>query len=66
MKILQRSINVFAVLFLAFSLYVPFVAVDDKLVAFFKVFGTGVVLVLIANYIFLGKLTLWNSIRRDE
>ena len=66
MKILQRSINVIAVLFLAFSLYVPFVAMDGKLVAFFKVFGTGVVLVLIVNYIFLGKLTLWNSIRRDE
>ena len=66
MKILQRSINVIAVLFLAFSLYVPFDVVGNKLEAFLKIFGSGLVLVLIANYIFLGKLTLWNIVKRDE
>lgn len=66
MKILQRSINVIAILFLAFSLYVPFDVVGDKLIAFLKIFGAGLVLVLIANYIFLGKLTLWNIVKRDE
>jgi hypothetical protein len=65
MKILQRSVNVIAILFLAFSLYLPFDVVGDKLSAFLKVFGIGVVLVLIANYIFFGKLTLWNRVKRD-
>jgi hypothetical protein len=66
MKILQRSINVLAVLFFAFSLYIPFDVVGDKLDAFFKVFGIGLVLILIANYIFIGKLTLWNKVKKDE
>ncbi len=66
MNIMQRTVNVIAVLFLAFSLYLPFDVVGDKLSAFLKVFGTGVVLVLVANYIFFGKLTIWNRVKRDE
>ena len=66
MKMLQRTINVFAVLFLAGSLYLPFEVVGDKLDAFLKIIGTSVALVLIANYIFFGKLTLWNKIEKAE
>jgi hypothetical protein len=66
MKILQRTVNVIAVLFLALSIYTPFQVVGDKLIAFFQFFGTSLVLVFIANYIFFGKLTLWNRVKRDE
>ncbi len=66
MKILQRTVNIIAVLFLAFSLYLPFDVVGDKLSAFLKVFGTGVVLVLVVNYILFGKLTIWNKVKQGE
>lgn len=69
MKILQRTINVFAVLFLAISLYLPFRIVGDigdRLDFFLKIFGTSLALILIANYIFFGKATLWNRIEKDE
>jgi len=66
MKIFQRSINVIAVLFLAFSLYIPFDVVGEKLDAFLKVFGTGLALILVANYIFFGKIRLWNKMEKDE
>lgn len=66
MKILQRTINVIAVLFLAFALYLPFDVVGDKLDAFLRVLGTGIVFVLVTNYIVFGKITLWHRTEKGE
>ena len=66
MKILQRTVNVFAILFLAISIYLTFEVVGDKLDAFLKIFGTGFSLIIIANYIFFGKVRFWNKIENDE
>jgi hypothetical protein len=66
MKVLQRTINVIAVLFLALSLYLPFDVVGDKLDAFLRIFGTGIVFILVTNYIVFGKITLWHKTEKGE
>ena len=66
MKIIQRTINVIAILFLSFALYLSFDVVDDKLDAFLRVIGTGIAFVLVTNYIVFGKITLWHRTEKGE
>ena len=56
----QRAVNVLALAFLAFAIYMPFGTVGDALDGFARVIAFGVPVILSLNYIFFGKVTLWN------
>jgi hypothetical protein len=62
-SLMQRAANVLAILLFAFASYLPFAASRNPIEIFVIALALGAVTILAINYVFFGKVTLWN---RDE
>lgn len=64
-KIFQRTLNIITLLSVVSGLTLP-LGYGQTLADGIGILFVGLVFVLITNYIFFGKITLWNRIEKDE
>jgi len=64
-KIFQRSLNIITLLTVVSGLTIP-LGYGQTLADGIGILFVGLTLVLITNYIFFGKITLWNRIEKDQ
>ena len=64
-QVFQRILNIVMLLTVVSGLCIP-LGYGQTLADGIGILLVGVVFVLISNYIFFGKVTLWNRIEKDE